>query len=76
MIAHGFAQDAKEAASLSVNAGVDMDMMSFSFISHLKELVKEGKVSERNIDDAVRNILRVNFNWVYLISLPGKRREI
>ena len=61
MIAHGFAQDAKEAAALSVNAGVDMDMMSFSFISHLKELVEEGKVSERNIDDAVRNILRVKF---------------
>ncbi len=61
MIAHGFAKDAKDAAALSVNAGVDMDMMSFSFISHLKELVKEGKVSERSIDDAVRNILRIKF---------------
>jgi len=61
MIAHGFASDLKHSAELSVNAGVDMDMMSFGFINHLEELVKEGKVSEKSIDDAVRNILRLKF---------------
>lgn len=61
MRAHGFAADDKDAAALSVNAGVDMDMVSRVFIKHLPELIKEGKVKESAIDDAVRNILRVKF---------------
>lgn len=61
MIAHGFAKDLKHSAELSLNAGVDMDMMSFGFIAHLEELVREGKVSEKDIDRAVRNILRLKF---------------
>ena len=58
MIAHGFCKDAKEAAQKAVNAGVDMEMVSGSFIENLEALVKEGKVSEKTIDDAVRNILQ------------------
>lgn len=61
MIAHGFCKDAKEAAQKAVNAGVDMEMVSGSFIENLEALVKEGKVSEKTIDDAVRNILRLKF---------------
>lgn len=59
MIAHGFAEDNKHAAELSLNAGVDMDMMSHAFIDHLEELLSEGKVSMESIDEAVRNILRI-----------------
>lgn len=61
MIAHGFCKDAKEAAWKAVNAGVDMEMVSGSFLGNLETLVKEGKVSEKIIDDAVRNILRLKF---------------
>lgn len=61
MIAHGFSRDLKHTAEQSVNAGVDMDMMSYGFISHLEELVREGKVSEKEIDRAVRNILKLKF---------------
>ena len=61
MVAHGFASDLKHATEISVNAGVDMDMMSYGYISFLEELVKEGKVKESRIDDAVRNILRLKF---------------
>lgn len=61
MIAHGFAKDLKHATELSVNAGVDMDMMSYGFVSYISELVKEGKISEKEIDRAVRNILRLKF---------------
>ena len=59
MIAHGYGADRKEVAEKAVNAGVDMDMMTFGFISHLEELVRSGAVKESVIDDAVRNILRV-----------------
>lgn len=61
MVAHGFCKDRKEAAEKAVNAGVDMEMVSGSFIEHLESLVKEGKVSETNVDEAVRNILRLKF---------------
>ena len=61
MIAHGFGTDRKEVARLAANAGVDMDMMTFGFLSHLEELVRSGQVKEATIDEAVRNILRVKF---------------
>ena len=59
MIAHGFGEDRKDVAEKAVKAGVDMDMMTYGFLSHLEELVKEGAVKEKAIDQAVRNILRV-----------------
>ena len=46
MIAHGFCTDRKDAAEKSANAGVDMEMVSRSFIDNLEQLVKEGKVKE------------------------------
>ncbi len=61
MIAHGFSRDLKHSAEQAVNAGVDMDMMSFGFIQYMEELVNEGKVSEAEIDRAVRNILKLKF---------------
>jgi beta-glucosidase len=61
MIDHGFAKDLKDAAALSANAGSDMDMESYSYIVHLKELVESGDVDINLIDDAVRRILRVKF---------------
>ena len=61
MIAHGFGTDRKEVARLAANAGVDMDMMTFGFLSHLEELVRSGEVKETAINEAVRNILRVKF---------------
>ena len=59
MIPHGFGTDRKDVAEKAANAGVDMDMMTFGFLSHLEELVKSGAVKEKTIDSAVRNILRV-----------------
>lgn len=61
MISHGFCKDEKEAALKSVDAGIDMEMVSGTFIRHLEELVKEVKISEAAINNAVRNILRLKF---------------
>ena len=57
MIPHGFAKDNKDAALKAIIAGSDMDMESRSYINHLAELVKEGKVDIQLVDDAVRRIL-------------------
>ncbi len=59
MIMHGHAKDKKAAAQIAANAGSDMDMESNCYVENLEELVKEGKVDVKNIDDAVRRILRV-----------------
>ena len=61
MIAHGFSRDLKHSAEQAINAGVDMDMMSYGFIQYVEELVDEGLVSEKEIDRAVRNILKLKF---------------
>ncbi|WP_430973905.1 beta-glucosidase BglX [Sunxiuqinia rutila] len=61
LIAHGYAQDLKHGAELSLNAGIDMDMISEAFVGHLRELVEEGKVSEAQIDVAVARILEMKF---------------
>ena len=61
MINHGFGVNRKDVAQKSLEAGVDMDMMTYGYLSHLEELVKAGAVKESAIDEAVRNILRVKF---------------
>lgn len=61
MIAHGYAENNKHAAELSINAGSDMDMESYAYVKHLATLVSEGKVDEKLIDDAARRILKVKF---------------
>jgi beta-glucosidase len=58
---HGFARDMKHAAELSAISGSDMDMESYAYVTHLKELVEAGKVDIKLVDDAVRRILRVKF---------------
>lgn len=61
MLNHGFARDSADVARIAVNAGVDMEMNSATFVNNLKALVESGQVSESDIDNAVRNILRIKF---------------
>ncbi len=60
---HHVARNNKEAVMMAVNAGIDMSMVPYdlSFYHDLIALVKEGKVPESRIDDAVRRILRVKY---------------
>lgn len=61
MITHGFAADGKDAAMLSANAGLDMEMNTELYITNLKQLVQEGKVSVNDIDNSVRYILQLKY---------------
>lgn len=61
MVNHGFAKDAAEATKKAVEAGSDMDMEAHYYVTELSKLVKEGKVKESLLDDAVKRILRVKF---------------
>jgi beta-glucosidase len=59
LIAHGYAEDERDAARLAVLAGVDMSMQSGLYIRYLPELVKSGAVPMGTVDVAVRRILYV-----------------
>jgi beta-glucosidase len=61
LIAHGIANDGETAARKAMNAGLDMDMESNEYHEHLVDLVKNGKVSDLELDEAVRHVLRVKF---------------
>jgi beta-glucosidase len=61
MISWGFSKDEKTAAKSAVEAGTDMDMESGIYFPYLIDMVKQGKVKETFVDDAVRRILRVKF---------------
>ena len=81
---HGTAKDMKEAVRQSVEAGLNV-RCTFrspdSFVLPLRELVKEGGLSEEVIDDRVRDILRVKFlvglfDTPYQTDLAGADREV
>ncbi|MBT4344765.1 MAG: beta-glucosidase [Flavobacteriales bacterium] len=56
----------KDAIATAINAGVDMSMVPNnpeykSYCNLLVELVREGTVSEKRLNDAVRRIIRVKY---------------
>ena len=61
LVVHGYAKDRKEATKLSIEAGVDQDMMSNANHEYLEELVNEGKVDVKRIDEACRRILLTKY---------------
>ena len=61
MVAHGISTDLCQTAAQSLDAQVDMDMQSNAYLWYLDDLVAEGKVSEKQLDACVRNILRMKF---------------
>jgi beta-glucosidase len=58
---HGVAADGPDAAALALNSGVDSEMTSTLIRDFGRQLLREGRISMRRIDDAVRRILRVKF---------------
>lgn len=81
---HGTAKDMKEAVRQSVEAGLNV-RCTFrspdSFVLPLRELVKEGGLSEEVINDRVRDILRVKFliglfDAPYQTDLADADREV
>lgn len=81
---HGTAKDMKETVRQSVEAGLNV-RCTFrspdSFVLPLRELVKEGGLSEEVINDRVRDILRVKFliglfDAPYQTDLAGADREV
>ena len=57
LVAHGVAENNADAAKLAMNAGVDIDMRTPCYPNHLEGLLKQGAISQEQIDEAVWRIL-------------------
>jgi len=60
MIAHGMG-DLQTVSALALKAGLDMDMVGEGFLTTLQKSLKEGKVTQKQIDDACRRILEAKY---------------
>lgn len=58
---HKTAPDKKEAAYQAFTAGLDLEAARPDIYPHIAELVKEGRLSEADVDVAVRRILKAKF---------------
>jgi beta-glucosidase len=59
LVTHGFARDPEDAALRAFTAGVNMDMASSTYLKHLPELAKQGRIPEAQVDSLVRPILEM-----------------
>jgi beta-glucosidase len=60
MTAHGLG-DLKTVSALALKAGIDMDMVGEGFLTTLKQSLKEGKVTQAEIDNACRLVLEAKY---------------
>lgn len=60
LVPHGLGTEA-EVAALALKAGSDMDMVGEVFLKHLGQAVKNGDVSEAEIDQACRRVLEAKY---------------
>lgn len=60
-IIHGAAADEEDAAAKCLSAGSDMDMVGGIFQKGLRLALDKGRVTQAQIDEAVRRVLRLKF---------------
>lgn len=61
LIPFGVAKDELDAARLSLEAGVDMDMVSEIMVDHIGALIEEQIVDPQLVDEACRRILEAKY---------------
>jgi len=62
LIKHGVARDPQDAVRIAIQSGVNMSMSDEFYSKYLPGLVKNGVVSEQDIDDATRHVLNVKYD--------------
>jgi beta-glucosidase len=60
LTAHGLG-DLQTVSALALKAGLDMDMVGEGFLKTLKKSLKEGKVTQQEIDQACRRVLEAKY---------------
>jgi len=69
MTKHKVAESKAEAAKLSLEAGLDMELPDSDCFEEIPGLIRESKLSQDTLDEAVRRVLRVKF-WIGLFDNP------
>ncbi|WP_343650745.1 glycoside hydrolase family 3 N-terminal domain-containing protein [Stenotrophomonas sp.] len=59
LVAHGYAEDMKDAVLKAFMAGLDLSLQSGLYLEHLPDLVREGAVPMWRLDQAVRRMLEL-----------------
>lgn len=59
LVNHGFSADNADAAAATLNAGVDIEMVSDTFFTHGERLLAEGRITMEAVDSAVLRVLRL-----------------
>ena len=60
MVSHGMG-DLQKVSALALNAGIDMDMVGEGFLTTLKKSLQQGKVTQKDIDEACRWVLEAKY---------------
>jgi beta-glucosidase len=79
LVTHGYARDTADAAYLAFHAGVNEDMASLTLHEQLPKLVRDGRISQAEIDDAVRPVLAVKFRlglFEHPYADPSRMQEV
>lgn len=59
MQVHGYTEDEKDTAKKALMAGTDIEMASFTYSHHLKELIENGEIPLARLDEAVLRVLEL-----------------
>lgn len=59
MIAHGVAENDREAAKLSIEAGVDIDMKTPCYSNQLQPLIRDGEIDEQLVNESCMRVLQL-----------------
>ena len=68
MVKIGLAETDTIATVMAMDARIDMDMTSSKYVQLIPYLVKTGKITEKQVDDAVRQVLILSKKQAYLIN--------
>ncbi len=81
LLPHGICETPAGAAAMSLDAGVDIEMVSSFYYENLEKLVKDGRISMEQVDEAVERILTLKdklglFENPYKDASVEKEREL
>ena len=74
MEAHGMG-DLSTISALALHAGLDMDMVGEGFLTTLKKSLQEGKITQKEIDQACRRVLEAKYK-LGLFTDPYNRMNV
>ena len=62
LIKHGTASDPEDAVRVAIKSGINMSMSDEYYSKYLPGLIKSGKVTMAELDDAARHVLNVKYD--------------